>query len=305
MILPKIGAGLLSLVTGFQTVAQQPATTTVPANKPIEIRIAPVTAPGPAVSITLGSRHGHATPHRAGCCHTGGGNTDVAQPSPDTVVITMSGVAVATGGLVCGASAGMDFELTQDFEVVFEKSDVKAAKLIIEARAIGLLRSPKGGGMAEMTHGLASVSSAGGGIIALAMTDHAVGAGENLSINDHEGPISVTLGAGKYTFCQTVHFLAAQPSCVLPCKAASAEFAPDPALDPLWISYLEPFHGAAKKDFGFQVTIKVAQDTDAPAAPEPKQPDPLPLEPKKAGSAGNPPQVSPTGVQRIQFEQKK
>ena len=41
-------------------------------------------------------------------------------------------------------------------------------------------------------------------------------------------------------------------------QAASAEFAPDPALDPLWISYWEPFHGAAKKDFGFQVTLKVA-----------------------------------------------
>jgi len=43
-----------------------------------------------------------------------------------------------------------------------------------------------------------------------------------------------------------------------PCKAASAEFAPEQALDPLWISYWEPFHGAAKKDFGFQITLKVA-----------------------------------------------
>jgi hypothetical protein len=41
-------------------------------------------------------------------------------------------------------------------------------------------------------------------------------------------------------------------------KSASAEFAPDPALDPLWISYWEPFHGAGKKDFGFQVILKVA-----------------------------------------------
>ena len=36
--------------------------------------------------------------------------------------------------------------------------------------------------------------------------------------------------------------------------------APDPALDPLWISYWEPFHGAVKKDFGFQVTVKVAPE---------------------------------------------
>jgi hypothetical protein len=52
---------------------------------------------------------------------------------------------------------------------------------------------------------------------------------------------------------------------MLPCKAASAEFAPDPALDPLWISYWEPFHGATKKDFGFQITLKVAPDNGANA----------------------------------------
>ena len=51
----------------------------------------------------------------------------------------------------------------------------------------------------------------------------------------------------------------------------SAEFAPDPALDPLWISAFEPFHGAAKKDFGFQVTIKVAAGEEAPAAEAPKK----------------------------------
>ena len=53
------------------------------------------------------------------------------------------------------------------------------------------------------------------------------------------------------------------PKTLLPCKAPSAEFAPDPALDPLWISYWEPFHGAAKKDFGFQVILKVSPDADS------------------------------------------
>ena len=49
---------------------------------------------------------------------------------------------------------------------------------------------------------------------------------------------------------QQFHILAGAPQALLPCKASSAEFAPDPALDPLWISYWEPFHGTAKKDFG-------------------------------------------------------
>jgi len=259
-IVRTLCAGLLGMLAAWPVVAQPPATIALPAGKPLEIRVAPASAPAPDVSITLERRHGHATPRRLGFCHTGGGNTDVAQPSSDTVVITMTGVAVATGGPCRAGVAGMDFDLTQDFEVVFEKSGVKTAKLTLAARAIGLLRSHKGGGAAELTHGQVSVSGAAGEVLSLAMPDHAVACGENLSINDHEGPVSISIGAGKYTLRQTVHFLASHPRSVLPCKAASAEFAPDPALDPLWISYWEPFHGAAKKDFGFQVTIKVAAD---------------------------------------------
>ena len=32
------------------------------------------------------------------------------------------------------------------------------------------------------------------------------------------------------------------------------------ALDPLWISAWEPFHGASKKDFGFQIILKVSAE---------------------------------------------
>ena len=66
------------------------------------------------------------TPVRQGFTHTGGGNIDVAQPSPDTVVVTMAGVAVAVGSPCGPGAAGFDFDLSQCLEVVFEKSDVKA-----------------------------------------------------------------------------------------------------------------------------------------------------------------------------------
>ena len=95
----------------------------------------------------------------------------------------------------------------------------------------------------------------------LSVPDHAVAGGENLSLNDHDGPIEAPIAPGKYTLHQSFTITATHPKSLLPCKAASAEFAPDPALDPLWISYWEPFHGAAKKDFGFQITIKVVEHT--------------------------------------------
>jgi hypothetical protein len=253
----------VALLTPPAPAQQKPVT--VPLGTPVTIQVTPAPAASPPVTITLGKRAGRVVPHRQGLCHTGGGNIDVAQPLPDTVVVTMTGVAVATGS-PCGASvAAMDFDLMQAIEVSFDKG-VKAAKLTVEARVIGLLRTHKGGGTAEESHGRARVCVEKASCTEVCVPDQAVGCAENLSVNDHEGPVSVPVAAGKYTLHQVFHILAAHPRSFLPCKAASAEFAPDPALDPLWISYWEPFHGAIKKDFGFQVTLRVAQDTEPPAA---------------------------------------
>src|SRR5437762_11025739 len=93
----------------------------------------------PAVTIDLGSRHAEGRPTREGFSHTGGGNIDVQQPSPDTLVITMTGVAVA-GGHPCKESlAALSFDLSQDFEISFAKPTMKKAKLTLEARVSGLL----------------------------------------------------------------------------------------------------------------------------------------------------------------------
>jgi hypothetical protein len=283
-------AGLLAALLPAPAFAQAPAT--VPPGTPVTIHVTPTPAASPAVSITLGKRIGRVVPHRQGICHTGGGNIDVAQPSTDTVVVTMTGVAVATGS-PCGAGvAAMDFDLKQAFEVVFEKSDVRAAKLTLECRVIGLLRTHRGGGTAEASHGCAQVCGDTAVFTNVCVPDQAAACSENLSVNDREGPVSVSVPAGKYTLHQVFHILAAHPRSILPCKAASAEFAPDPALDPLWISYWEPFHGAIKKDFGFQVTLRVAQDTEPPAAAAapamlPPGVERLTIEPRKVNNVKN------------------
>src|SRR5262245_6452575 len=129
----------------------------------------------PAVSITLGGRHGHVTPHRQGCTHTGGGNIDVAQPAPDTVVVTMTGAAVAVGSPCAAGVARLSFDLSQCFEVVFEKPDVKAAKLTLEGRVIGLLRSHcKGGGSAEESGGCATLTCGNVELLTLCVPEHSV-----------------------------------------------------------------------------------------------------------------------------------
>ncbi len=239
--------------------------TKVPPGPPVTITVQPAQPAAPPVSITLGSRHGHGTPLRVGFTHTGGGNTDVQQPTPDVLVLTMAGVAVAGGHPCKNSVAELNFDLVQSLEVSFDKPEVKRAKLVIEGRVSGLLRSHRKGEAHES--GSAILSGHAGAVAHLEMPGHSVGCNENLSINDREGPVSIPIVPGMYVLHQVFNVGASHPCAVLPYKAASAEFAPDPALDPLWISYWEPFHGAVKKDFGFQITIRVVDDT--PPAPKP------------------------------------
>jgi hypothetical protein len=219
----------------------------------------PDAAPLPTPTITLDEREGRVTPRREGFQHTGAGNIDVAQVAPDIFVITMTGVAVA-GPQPCKDSvASMDFDLTQAFEINLDKPEGRKLKLTMEARVIGLLRGEcKGRGTAEES-GCATIVSGPAEIVTIPVPAHAVAAGENLSINDHTAPVTVVVAPGKFTLHETFRVAVAHGRALCG-KAWSAEFAPDPALDPLWISYWEPFHGASKKDFGFQVTVKVSAE---------------------------------------------
>ncbi len=267
-------AGLCVLLPAALLSAQVPARTVVPPGTPVTITVTPAPPSTPDVSIRLLDRHGHGMPVRQGFTHTGGGNVDVAQPAPDTVVITLTGVAVAGAHPCKDSVAALDFDVRQCFDIVFEKPTVKGARLTLEGPVIGLLRSHcKGGGSAEQSNGCARVLAGEAPLLEMCTPSHTVTGGENLSINDRSGPVGVPLGAGRYTLHQVFHVAAHHPRSLLPYKAASAEFAPDPALDPLWISYWEPFRGAQKKDFGFQVVVKVAADESAaaavPAAPRP------------------------------------
>ena len=223
-------------------------------------------APAPPVTIDLGSRQAQGVPSRQGFCHTGGGNIDVQQPTPDVIVVTMTGVAVAGGHPCKDSLAALAFDLSQEFEITAAKPDIKRAKLTIEARVIGLLRSHPGGGTASITcpaHAFVIPAGAIGDVpaaIEVSLPGRPVACGESLSVNDKSGPTGALVPVGKYTLQERFGVQAAHPKRLIPCKAASAELRPDPALDPLWISAFEPFHGAQKKDFGFQVIVKVSAE---------------------------------------------
>jgi hypothetical protein len=228
---------------------------------------APEAARPPPVSFLLRDRQASIAPTRFGTTHTGGGLIDVAQPSPDVLVVTLTGVAVAADH-PCGSAATLIFELEQCFDVVFDDPKVKAAKLTVEARVIGLLRSGKkgaaseGGASATVAHGAA-------GLLTLTLPERSVGGGEALSVNDRAGPCVVPVVPGAYTLHEAWRMTATHEKALFG-KSATAEFAPDPALDPKWIGPKEPFHGVPKKDLGFQVILRLADEPAAETAKEPR-----------------------------------
>jgi hypothetical protein len=222
----------------------------------------------PAVVVQLGTRNGFVTPERSGCTHTAAGNILVAQPTPDVVVITMTGVVVASGHPFYESHAAQNFDLTQEMKITFDEAKIKKVRLEMEGRVVGLLRADAGHhshtggagpcsacGSAQQGAACAALTCGKLPVTSLCVDPHPVACGEYLSVNCQTGPVCVPVGPGCYTLHQTFHIEAAHPHSLLPCNPASAEFAPD-ALDPTWISYWEPFRAAVKRDFGFQVTLR-------------------------------------------------
>ena len=225
-----LGCGLAAVGALAPLAVGQDKKETVPPGTPVTITVTTAAA-APDVSISLDKREGHVTPNRSGCNHTGGGNIDVQQPSPDTLVVTMAGAAVAHGGPRMPASAALDFLLTQGFEVSIDNPKIKNVKLSMEARVVGFLRC-SGTGSAEQS-GSVGIGSASGQVLTVAVPPHSVSGCTSLGVNDKEGPVSASgIAAGKYCLTQQFHVGASMPKVFFPCKSPSAEFAPDPALNP-------------------------------------------------------------------------
>lgn len=240
------------------------------------VMLAATTSAQPPVSIKLGDRHGHGTPYRNGCTHLGGGNIEVEQPAPNEMFILMRGAAIATGHPFRDSRADMRFELDQDLQIAFrEPEKAKAAKLTMEGKLIGLLRSQpgchehNGRGTAECGPACAELIHDDQVLMSLCVPPHRVGGGENLSINCQKGPACISIAPGCYRLHQTFNLRAAHPCSALPCWPASAEFSPG-ALNEKWIGYWEPFHGANKSKFGFQILLRVEPEETVETLPLPK-----------------------------------
>ena len=78
---------------------------------------------------------------------------------------------------------------------------------------------------------------------------------EDLSVYNHEGPLTAVVTPGDYMLHKTWGFGTTHPAFY--CQGASAEFAPQPSQSTLpagyWFEHFQPFNGLATRDFGYQV----------------------------------------------------
>lgn len=216
--------------------------------------------PAPPYVILLHSRGAAVTPEKSKNSQTGGGYIQVTQVEPNAVMFFMHG-AVATRADHKDGSAAMQFELNQDFEIVPAREGVRPPRISLSAWVIGTLNSTEAeGGTAEQAAGCAAVRSADVPLLKVCVNPHGVSTGQNLLVNDRFGPIQAAAVPGPYTLHQTFALNANQPKRACRPGFASADFDPDPRLDPQWNALLKPFRAVSHKDFGFHVLLRVVED---------------------------------------------
>jgi hypothetical protein len=232
------------------------------------------TTPRPPIEIVMTPGEANGVPYKKGVSWANGGIIDVAQPNPTTIVVTMSGLSATNADLLCHSAAGYQFDLAQDFEVCFHSRRIRSAKLQMEGRVVGLLRTDHKyytcclcniSGTASTEPATAAISCGHEFILTLALPARATSCRQDLSVYNHEGPVCVPVIPGHYTLHQCWGFGTTHPPFF--CRGASAEFSPQPqycveggGTEGYWFSHFHPFNGTATKDFGFQVTIRVVPE---------------------------------------------
>ncbi len=221
--------------------------------------------PGPAYQIVLHSRQAEVTPTRSGDSQTGGGSILVEQPEPNTIIVTMEGSAVA-GSDFCRSAAGITFDLQQDLEIIPTRTGVRPPRIGMIGRVVGTLQVTDPGicgkpcGTAEQGSATACLAIGGANVLSINVKPSSLSCGQELAINYREGPVEALGAVGSYRLSGTFGIGANQGICVFNRKAAVADFATGPRLDPMWSDVLKPFRAVPRKDFGFKIVLRVVED---------------------------------------------
>ena len=249
---------------------------------PASVRPRDLSQPAPpspvSYTITLGPRRACAQPSTGKLAVAEGGTVEVETASPDTLSALLSGTTAASAYLGCRSDASMTVDLYQEFEVAASDPSAGLVVFQLDSTLVGALRSKHKGG-ARVRTASATISPLGAPCAPLALS-HPPQAVEgtggrlcNLRLNTIQGP---PMPVGRYVL--TARFTIEADAAGLADGHSAADFAPEVSLADPFARSRDPFQGASKKEFGFDVTIKAV----APAAPE------APLAPAALPAAAEP-----------------
>jgi hypothetical protein len=221
---------------------------------------------GPAYQIVLRSRHAETTPTRSKDAQTGGGSIVVEQPEPNTIIVTMSGTAVA-GSECRGSAAAIDFNLEQELDILAIRAGVRPPRVGMVGRVVGTLQVTDPGkcgkscGTAEQGPAAAYLSMREKNVLAVTVQPTSVICGQESSINHRNGPVETVTAVGSYRLTSTFHIGVTQGKGVFHRQAAVADFDAAPQLDAFWADVLKPFRAVPRHDFGFKTVLRVVEDS--------------------------------------------
>jgi hypothetical protein len=225
----------------------------------------------PRVSLRLGMADASGVPGKEHHGKTGGGNFIVRQPSPDTLQITMTGLAQAHGNPLSTSAAHFHFDLRQSFTVVFNDPAVGAASLHVQGYVMGVLRSPCKG-TAALAKACAALAVDGVGP-ELCLPARSVGAKDNLSLYLRTERLCVPAVPACYVLHQAFEIVASEPKGSVPGHGASVDFSTSEDQTVNFGTRHDPFDGVSRRDFGFHVIVRVVpldRPEDAAALPTPR-----------------------------------
>lgn len=230
-----------------------------------------------AYRIVLRSREAQATPANSKASQTGGGSIVVDQPSPNTVVIRMGGSAAAGSTFHC-SSAGINFALLQDLEVVSTRAGVRPPRIGMMGRLVGALtvtdpeKWQHADGSATQGPANAALWCCENSILAIDMPSAGVACGQKLAINNQSGPCEASAVTGCYRLTANFQVAATQGKGVWHRQYAVADFDTAPQLDAFWADGLKPFRAVPRDEFGFTLVVRVVEEAPHDAASRTPQP---------------------------------
>jgi hypothetical protein len=231
---------------------------------PVAVRAADPPS-GPAYRIVLRSRRAEVTPNHCKNAQTGGGSIVVEQPEPNTIVITMGGSAVV-GSNCHHSAAGMDFNLEEELEIVPARPGVRPPRVGLVGRVVGTIQVTKPClcckpcGTAEQGMATASLGCGDTCLLSINVPPSAVACGEEMALNNRDGPVECPGVPGCYHLNGTFHIGVTQGKGCFNRQFAVADFDPAPQLDAFWADALRPFRAVPRRDFGFKIVVRVIED---------------------------------------------